>query len=120
MVRGILILGLAIVLGGGAYIVLMDDGVLEQVTAARVEQALLDNRVPPPMASCMGERLADRLSISQLRALERARPQEGESTLPLSTGRAMARLRRIDDREAVEQVVLSAGSCGFDLMMKRR
>lgn len=120
MLRGLFILGLAIVLGGGAYFVLRDDGVLEQVTAQRIEQALLDNRVPPPMAACMGERLADRLSISQLRALERAKPQEGESTLPLSTGEAMARLRRVDDREAVEQVVVTAGSCGFDLMMKRR
>ena len=120
MLRGLLILALAIVLGGGAYVVLMDDGVLEQVTAARVEQALLDNRVPAPMAACMGERLADRLSISQLRALERAKPQDGESVIPLSTGKAMARLRRIDDREAVEQVVVAAGSCGFELMLQRR
>lgn len=114
-----LVLGLAIVLGGGAYFVLRDDGVLERVTANRVEQALLDNRVPAPLAACMGPRLADRLSISQLRALERARPQEGESALPLSTGEAMARLRRIDDREAVEQMVIVAGGCGFDLMMQR-
>ncbi len=120
MLRGLFILGLAIVLGGGAWLVLRDDGVLEQVTAARVEQALLDNRVPEPMAACMGPRLADRLSISQLRALERAKPQEGESTIPLSTGEAMARLRRIDDREAVEQVVVVAGGCGFELMLQGR
>ena len=119
MLRGLFILGLAIVLGGGAWFALRDDGVLEQVTAARVEQALLDNRVPEPMAACMGPRLADRLSISQLRALERAKPQAGESTIPLSTGEAMARLRRVDDREAVEQVVLVAGGCGFDMMLKR-
>ncbi|MEM6857649.1 MAG: hypothetical protein AAF559_07240 [Pseudomonadota bacterium] len=110
---------LIVLIALGVWVFLRDDGVLEQVTAARVEQALLDNRVPPPMAACMGERLADRLSISQLRALERAKPQAGESTLPLSTGEAMARLRRVDDREAVEQVVVTAGSCGFDLMMKR-
>ncbi|MEL6542527.1 MAG: hypothetical protein AAFP79_04695 [Pseudomonadota bacterium] len=120
MLRGLFILGLAIVLGGGAWFVLRDDGVLEQVTAARVEQALLDNRVPEPMAACMGPRLADRLSISQLRALERAKPQEDESTIPLSTGEAMARLRRIDDREAVEQVVVTAGGCGFELMLQGR
>ena len=118
MLRALLILGLAIALGGGAYVVLKDDGVLEQVTASRVEQALLDNRVPAPMAACMGPRLADRLSIGQLRALERAKPQEGETTVPLSTGEAMARLRRIEDREAVEQVVVSAGTCGFELMLK--
>ena len=118
MLRGLFILARAVVLGGGAYFVLKDDGVLEQVTADRVEQALLDNRVPAPMAACMGERLADRLTISQLRALERAKPQEGESTIPLSTGEAMARLRRIEDREAVEQVVVTAGGCGFELMLQ--
>jgi len=120
MLRGIFILGLAVLLGGGAFFVLRDDGVLEQVTAARVEQALLDNRVPAPMAACMGERLADRLSIGQPRALERAKPEEGESSIPLSTGEAMARIRRIDDREAVEQVVVVAGGCGFELMMQGR
>lgn len=120
MLRGLFILALAVVLGGGAYFVLKDDGVLEQVTADRVEQALLDNRVPAPMAACMGERLADRLTISQLRALERAKPKEGESTIPLSTGEAMARLRRIEDREAVEQVVVTAGGCGFELMLQGR
>ncbi len=120
MLRGLLILGLAILLGGGAWFVLSDDGMLERVTASRVEQALLDNRVPAPMAGCMGPRLADRLTISQLRALERARPQDGESAIPISTGEAMARLKRINDREAVEQVVIVAGGCGFELMMQRR
>lgn len=120
MLRGLFILALAIILGGGAWFVLSDDGLLEQVTTARVEQALLDNRVPEPMAACMGPRLADRLTIGQLRALERAKPQEGESTIPLSTGEAMARLRRIDDREAVEQVVVVAGGCGFELMLQGR
>ena len=100
------------------WLVMRDDGVLEQVTAARIEQALLDNRVPPAMAECMAPRLADRLKISQLRALERAAPQEGETAIPLSTGEAMARLRRIEDRDAVEQVVRVAGGCGFDLMMQ--
>lgn len=120
MKRGLLILVLAIALVTGAWFVLRDDGVLEQVTANRIEQALLDNRVPPPMASCMGERLADRLSISQLRALERAKAQDGESKVPLSTGEAMTRLRRIEDREAVEQVVVTAGGCGFELMLQGR
>jgi hypothetical protein len=111
----LVILGIGLV----AYLFLRDDGALERVTAARVEQALVDNRVPMPMAGCMGPRLADRLTISQLRALERARPQEDESAIPLSTGEAMARLERIDDRDAVEQVAIVAGGCGFDLMMRK-
>jgi hypothetical protein len=106
------------ILALGAWLVLRDDGLLEQVTAARVEQALLDNRVPPPLASCMAPRLADQLSIGQLRALERAAPQDGESSVPLSTGEAMARLRRIDDPEAVKTMVGIAGGCGFELMLE--
>ena len=116
--RRLLVLALIVALSVGAWLFFRDDGVLEQVTAERIEQALLDNRVPAPMAACMAPRLADRLSINQLRKLERAKPQDGESRIPLSTGEAMARLRRIDDREAVEQVVLVAGGCGFDLMMR--
>lgn len=119
LLRGLIILGLAIALGGGAFLALRDDGVLEQVTAQRIQQALIDNRVPEPMAQCMGRRLADRLSISQLRALERARPQTDENPVPLSTKEAIARLRRIDDREAVEQVVIVAGGCGLEVLMQR-
>ena len=116
--RTVVILLALLVIGGGAWFVLRDDGMLEQVTAARVEQALLDNRVPPEMAGCMAPRLADRLSINQLRKLERIKPQEGESRVPLSTGEAMARLRRVDDREAVETVVTVAGGCGVEMMIQ--
>jgi len=114
--RVFLIVALVLAVGLGAWLALRDDGLIEQVTAQRIETALLDNRVPEPMARCMAPRLADRLNIGQLRALERAAPQERESRIPLSTGEAMARLRRIDDRAAVEQVVMVAGGCGFDLM----
>lgn len=116
--RNIAIFLAIILIGIGAWIFLRDDGVLEQVTAERIEQALLDNRVPPAMAGCMAPRLADQLSLGQLKRLERAAPQEGESRVPLSTGEAMARLRRIEDREAVETVVRVAGGCGFELMLR--
>ena len=108
----------AFALAGGAWFLFRDDGVIEKVTAERIEQALLDNRVPPKLAACMAPELADRLSITQLLKLERAKPQAGESTLPLSTGEAMARLRRIADRQAVEQVVIVAGKCSFGVLRK--
>jgi hypothetical protein len=72
------------------------------------------------MAACMGERLADRLTIEQLRALQRAAPEEGEGTLPLSRRELTARFERIDDQEAVEQVVLATGACTLDLMLEGR
>ncbi|MEM7690268.1 MAG: hypothetical protein AAF291_14710 [Pseudomonadota bacterium] len=111
---------LVVVLVAGVFVVLRDDGVLEQVTADNVEQALLDNRVPAPLAACMGPRLADRLTIAQLRALKRAAPEEGERTIPLTTKEVTERFNRIDDREAVEQLALAAGACTFDLMLEGR
>lgn len=116
--RKIAVLLVVVLLAMGAWMFFRDDGLLDQVTEARVEQALLDNRVPPAMASCMAPRLVDELSINQLRKLERAAPQDGETRIPLSMGEAMARLRRIDDRQAVETVVMVGGGCGFDLMMQ--
>lgn len=116
--RSIVILVLVFLIGIGAWLFLRDDGVLEQVTEARVEEALLANRVPVPMAECMAPRLTDRLSIAQLKKLERFAPQDGESSIPLSTGEAMARLRRIDDPQAVETVVTVAGGCGVGLLIQ--
>ncbi|BDI60581.1 hypothetical protein [Qipengyuania nanhaisediminis] len=103
-------------LGIGAYFLLRDDGVLEQVTEARVEAALLGNGVPADMAGCMAPRLTDRLSIVQLRRLERMAPQEGEPAIPPSTDAALERLRRVDDQQAVEQLVRVAAGCGVELM----
>ncbi|MEM9501564.1 MAG: hypothetical protein AAF941_06925 [Pseudomonadota bacterium] len=113
----IVLLAIALV-AAAAWFVLRNDGLLEQVTEARVEEALVANRVPAPMAECMAPKLTDRLSIAQLKRLERFAPQEGESRVPLSTGEAMARLRRIDDREAVETVVAVAGGCGLGLLIE--
>ncbi|MBD2842374.1 hypothetical protein [Erythrobacter rubeus] len=118
--RNIVILLVVFLIGIGAWFLLRDGGLIEQVTETRVEEALLANQVPAPMAACMAPRLVDRLSIDQLRKLERAAPQDGENTIPLSTGEAMARLRRVDDREALEAVVTVAGGCGFELLLQGR
>lgn len=115
------LLALLLVAAGivGGYFLFSDDGVVEQVTAARVETALLDNGFPQPMAGCMAPRLADKLTVGQSLKLERLAPEDGESRIPLSTGEAMARLRRVDDREAVETLVTVGGGCGFDQMLER-
>lgn len=118
MKRWMIWLVLIAVVGATAWFVLRDGGLADEVTEDRVRTALLDTGVPQPMAECMAPRLVDRLSISQLRKLERLGPSEGETRIPLSTGEAMARLRRVDDREAVETVVTTAGGCGFDLMLQ--
>ena len=112
--------GLAVlVIAIGAWLVLREDGILEQVTAARVEQALIDNGMPEPMADCMGERLVDRLDIAQLRKLERLAPEQGEAGIPRSISEALDRLYRVDDPEAVEALATSAAGCGVELLRER-
>lgn len=100
-----------------AWLFLRDDGILEQVTAARVEQVLLDNRVPPTMAECMAPELADRLNWEQLQKLKRIAPRDGEFAVPLSTGEAIRRLRRVEDRHAVEQLARVSGKCGLEALI---
>ncbi|QIQ88180.1 MAG: hypothetical protein G9473_08545 [Erythrobacter sp.] len=103
----------------GAWFVLREDGLLEQVTAERVEDALVANGMPAPMAECMGERLVDRLTIAQLRRLERLAPQEGEAAVPSSVREALDRLGRVDDPAAVEALATSAAGCGVELLRER-
>lgn len=86
-------------------------GGLDRVTEARVKTVLMDNGLPENMADCMAPRMVERLSLNQLRKLERAAPQHGESAVPLSTQDALTRVRRIDDSEAVEVTVSAAGAC---------
>ena len=111
--KRLIIMLLVLAIGVGAYFVLRDDGLLEQVTEARVEQALLANGVPSDLATCMAPAMVDKLSISQLRKLERLAPEEGEGTLPSSGREALARLRRVEDDEAVRVLVTTGASCGL-------
>ena len=114
--RNIVILLVALAIGIAGYFVLRDDGVLEQVTAARVETALVANGVPGNLAECMAPRLADRLSIAQLRKLEAIAPHEGEGKVPASFDEARARIERIDDPEGTEQLVIVSARCAIGLI----
>ncbi|MEL7199114.1 MAG: hypothetical protein AAGL10_12440 [Pseudomonadota bacterium] len=114
--RWLTLLLIIIALAVGAWFVLRDGGLLEQVTEERVEQALLDNGVPEGLATCMAPRLTDRLTIVQLKKLERLAPEEGEERIPLSPGKALERLERVDDREAVETLGSVAAGCGLDML----
>ncbi len=111
--KRLIIMLLVLAIGIGAYFVLRDDGLLEQVTETRVEQALLANGVPEDLATCMAPRMVDKLSINQLRKLERLAPEEGEGRLPTSPRQALARLNRVDDEEAVRVLVSTGTTCGL-------
>ena len=88
-------------------------GGFERVTAARIESALVERGVPQPVAACMGTRLSERLTIGQLRELERLRVREKEAGLPTSTIEFLERLRTVEDAEVIEVVGSSAAICAF-------
>jgi len=113
--RYLLLFGLFL-LGLGAFWVLGGEKLLEKVTEARVEQALLDNGAPEPLAQCMAERLVDTLTIEQLLKLEKLASEEGEGRLPASAGEAIARFNRVDDPEAVRALASSGASCSVSMI----
>ncbi len=88
-------------------------GGFERVTAGRIETALVTRGVPQPVAECMGTRLSERLTISQLRELERIGEREREAGLPTSTVEFLERIRSVEDRELIEVVGTSAAICSF-------
>jgi len=105
-----------VLVGVGVWVFTRDGGVLQTVTEERVEGALLANGMPLPMAECMAPRLTERLSIEQLQKLERLGPKSGETAIPHSRAEAIARLRRVEDSEAVSALIGTATSCGIALI----
>lgn len=105
------ILGILLVLAGVAAWVWFIG--LNHVTAGRIESTLIARGVPQPMAECMAGRMVDRLTMSQLRKLEELGAREGENPLPLSTGELLARIRRVNDPEALEVTATAAAVCAM-------
>lgn len=79
----------------------------------RVADSLVEAGIPAPMAGCMAERMAERLSAMQLRKLARLKPEEGEADIPLTVAGYLERVRRVDDPEALEVAASSAAICAF-------
>lgn len=112
--RKLVVLLLVIAAGAGvAYYF----GLFDRVTESRVEKALLSAGVSPEMSECMAPKMVDRLSLVQLRKLERLKGDDGEYSVPLSGSEAMARLERVDDPEALEVLGRAGGSCAFETFL---
>ncbi len=90
-------------------------GGIEEVTERRVEAALVEAGVPQGQAACMAARMTERLTLNQLRKLERLGAQEGETPVPLSPGEVLSRVRRVDDSQAVEVTATAAAICALGL-----
>ena len=106
----VIAIALLALVGGGLWLWL---GGLDKVTAGRIEAVLVEKGIPGPVAACMGTRMAERLTLSQLRKLQNMQAREGESAVPLNMAAFLERLRRVDDVEAIEVVATSAAICSF-------
>ncbi len=84
-----------------------------RVAEDRVETALVEAGLPGETAACMAERMTERLSIDQLRKLERLKAREGEADIPVSLPEYLERVRRVDDPEVIEVTASSAAVCTF-------
>ena len=108
--RKIVIILAVVLVGIGAWAYF---GGFERVTAGRIESALVERGVPQPVAACMGTRLAEKLTISQLNELRQMGAREREAGMPASMVEFLERLRSVEDREMIAIVGSSAAICSF-------
>ena len=96
----------------GVVALAISSGGVDEVVEWRVETALMEAGLSEKRATCMAERMVDRLSVTQLLKLRNgmaAREDEPES--PKNLGDYIKRIRRIGDAEVVAVTVSSAGLC---------
>jgi hypothetical protein len=84
-------------------------GCVERIAESRVRSALVGAGLPQAAAECMAGRMVDRLTIAQLRKLERL---QGENR---SLTDYLAAVRRVDDPQAVAVTASSAALCSTGL-----
>ena len=102
--RGPLILGAAI----------LANGCVQTIAESRVRSALVEAGLGSRVSDCMAGRMVDRLTIDQLRKLERLKTGARERE-PSSIGDYLARVRRVGDAEVVAVTSSSAALCATGL-----
>ncbi|WP_341711197.1 hypothetical protein [Erythrobacter sp.] len=110
MKRKILIVGAVLLALGGGWLL---TGGLGRAVESRIESELVAHGLPQPMASCMADRMADRLTLGQLRKLESLNSKEGEAVAPITVAEFLERARQVDDPEVIEVTATSAAVCAF-------
>ena len=91
--------------------VVATSGCVEQIKESRVKAALTGGGLSEPLAACMAHRMATKLTIHQLRQLQRL------NAAPRRTiGEFVAALRRDGDADAVEVTLASAALCKSGLI----
>jgi hypothetical protein len=79
----------------------------------RVRTALIDAGLPRPVASCMAQRMVDRLSIGQLQKLSRLSGLSKAQIGQLSIGELLRRTRALGDPEIVTVVTTAGLGCAI-------
>ena len=80
---------------------------------ARLRAGLLDAGLPPRVAGCMAERMADRLSIDQLRRLGSIASLKDRDVGQMSVDEFLYRVRGFRDVELIEVTTRAALGCAI-------
>jgi hypothetical protein len=85
---------------------LATSGCVQQIKESRVKSALSEGGLAEPLAACMAHRMATKLSIKQLRSLQRLNAAPRRTISEFETA-----LRQNGDADAVEVTLSSAALC---------
>lgn len=80
---------------------------------ARLRAGLVEAGLSPRMAGCMAQRMADRLSLDQLRRLKSLASLRGADMGGLSLDRFLHKVRALDDPEILVVTSKAAISCAL-------
>ncbi|WP_150291933.1 hypothetical protein [Sphingobium estronivorans] len=81
---------------------------------SRVRAGLIDAGISPRMAGCMAERMADRLSIGQLRRLQSLASLRKSHMGDMTVDRFLYKVRALDDPEIFAVTSKAALICAID------
>ena len=79
----------------------------------RVRNGLIQAGLSRPMASCMARRMVDRLSLTQLRQLDRLSTLRDANPRELTAEQFLHRARALGDPETLAVMTSSAGICAL-------
>ncbi len=86
-------------------------GCVQEIKASRVKSALMDGGLSEPLSDCMANRMASKLSIKQLRGLQKLSRAPRRSIPEFASA-----LRQNGDIDAIEVTVSSAALCKTGLI----
>ena len=99
-----------LVLTMGFGLALLVGGCVEDIKANRVKSALVNAGLAEPLSDCMARRMAEKLTIAQLRRLQALGDEKRSYRDYLNA------VRRVNDPDALEVLISSAALCKAGLI----